>query len=53
MDHHANAIIELMISEAEEANNEMKRKLPENRDKIIDLERFNLQLQQKLDLLEQ
>jgi len=52
LEQYAKAIPELTISEAEEAKTEMEKRLAENREKIIELERINLQLQEKLDQFE-
>jgi len=49
---YVRAISELTISEAEEIRGEMVMRLEENREKILELERINLELQEKLTMLE-
>ena len=49
---YVRAIPELTISEAEEIRGEMAMRLEENREKILELERINLELQEKLTMLE-
>jgi len=52
LEQYAKAIPELTISEAEEAKTEMEKRLAENRQRIIELEKINVQLQEKLDQFE-
>jgi integrase len=49
---YARAIPELTISEAEEIRGEMAERLEENREKMLELERINLELQEKLSMME-
>jgi integrase len=49
---YSRAIPELTISEAEEIRGEMAVRLEENREKMLELERINLELQEKLSMME-
>lgn len=49
---YSRAIPELTISEAEEIRGEMAERLEENREKMLELERINLELQEKLSMME-
>jgi integrase len=52
LEAYVKAVSELTISEAEEMREEMAMRLEENREKILELERINLELQEKLSMVE-
>jgi hypothetical protein len=52
LEAYVKAVSELTISEAEEMREEMAMRLEENREKILELERINLELQEKLSMIE-